>query len=544
LHALRADGSQILVELTVTPIIVAGQPAFTGFLRDISKQKQAERALKMTKFAIDGATDAVHWIKQDGRFFYVNDAACRSLGYSRDELLSMSVADIDPNISPQDWADRWKNIREKRSATTQSDNRAKDGRVFPVEVSMNYLEFDGDEFCFAFVRDITDRESMERQLRQSQKMDAVGQLTGGIAHDFNNLLTIIIGNLQLVEESLKKEEADFVKEALDGALRGAELTERLLAFSRRQLLAPEVININELVTEIESLLTRSLREDIGIVTKLAGDLWLAAIDRSQLENSIVNLSINARDAMPNGGTLTIKTDNTVLDDTYAANHDEVSSGDYVLLTISDNGIGIPKDILPHVFEPFFSTKDRGKGTGLGLSMVYGFVKQSGGHISIYSEEGQGTVVRVYLPRSHSATEDTGTSSTRREGIPSGEETILVVEDDAAVRKIAITLLTALGYRVLEANCGAQALALIDERQDIDLLFTDMIMPGGMTGAELARQALRQNPTLKVLFTSGYTDTVILDKEMLLSSEKILSKPYLRHQLAQKVREVLDDGNSL
>jgi PAS domain S-box-containing protein len=390
-------------------------------------------------------------------------------------------------------------------------------------------------------QDITERRQLEEQLRQLQKMEAVGQLTGGIAHDFNNLLTVVVGNLQLVEESSVNDEVlAQTRAALDAALRGAELIRRLLAFSRRQLLAPRVIDINDLVASLEPLLRTTLGEYIRVEKKLCGELWRTEIDPSQLENAVVNLAVNARDAMPNGGTLTIETGNISLDERYAGSHADMSPGEYVLLVVSDSGTGIAKEDLERVFDPFFTTKEIGKGTGLGLSMVYGFVKQSKGNIRIYSEEGHGTSVKLYLPRSRSDSEGASASSTRRSRIPGGTETILLVEDEAGVREIARLLLKGLGYRVLESGSGPEALDILKKHPDIDLLFTDMVMPGGMTGAELAIRARQRHPKLKVLYTSGYTDTVTVDKELLRNGEQMLNKPYQKRELAERVRGVLDE----
>ena len=541
MSALQADGAQILIALTVTPIVVNGQPVFVGFLRDITRRKRAEHAAKLTRLAIDNAADRVFWIRQNGRFFYVNDSACRSLGYSREELLTMSIADVAPDFRAETWPEQWNELRDKGSAPFEARHRAKDGRIYPVEVSCNYLEFDGHEFICAFVRDIMRRKQSDAQLKQAQKMQAVGQLTSGIAHDFNNLLTIVIGNLQILEEDLPQDErfSELIKAALEAGLRGADLTRRLLAFSRQQLLVPKVIDINELVREIEPLLKRTLGEEIYFNTKLAGDLWLTRVDPSQLENALINLGINARDAMVKGGRLNIDTSNVTLDETYTSKEAEVAPGEYVLLRVSDNGTGISKDALSHVFEPFFSTKGPGKGSGLGLSMVYGFVKQSNGHIKIYSEEGYGTSVKIYLPRSQSASEDTKVTPIRRVQVPKGEETILIVEDEEAVRGVALRILSDLGYRLLEAATGPEALTILKKHKDIDLLFTDVVMPGGMTGAQLAKRARQRNPNLNVLFTSGYSDTGIFHHGVLQGSDDILNKPYRKEELAQKVRDVLD-----
>ncbi len=541
MSALQADGAQILIALIVTPIVVNGQPIFVGFLRDISRRKRVEHAWKLTQLAIENATDSVYLTTPDSRFCYVNAAACRSLGYSREEFLSMTIADVALDFRAETWPEQWNELRDKGSAPFEARHRAKDGRIFPVEVSRNYLEFDGHEYNCAFVRDITRRKESDAQLKQAQKMQAVGQLTSGIAHDFNNLLTIVIGNLQILEEDLPQDErfSEPIEAALEAGLRGADLTRRLLAFSRQQLLVPKVIDINELVRGIEPLLERTLGEEIYFNTKLAGDLWLTRIDPGQLENALINLGINARDAMPQGGRLNIDTSNVILDETYIAIESEVAPGEYVLLRVSDNGTGIPKDALPHVFEPFYSTKGPGKGSGLGLSMVYGFVKQSNGHIKIYSEEGYGTTVKIYLPRSRSATKDTKATPIRRVGVPKGQETILIVEDEEAVRGVARRILSELGYRLLEAATGPEALTILETHENIDLLFTDVVMPGGMTGPQLAKKARQRNPNLIVLFTSGYSDSGIFDHGVLQGSDDILNKPYRKEELAQTVRDVLD-----
>jgi CheY-like chemotaxis protein len=313
----------------------------------------------------------------------------------------------------------------------------------------------------------------------------------------------------------------------------------LLAFSRQQLLAPKLMDVNELVSGIEPLLKTTLGAQIGLNAELAEDLWLTKIDPGQLENAVINLCINARDAMGKRGNLTIETSNVSVEQASNTPEAAAAPGDYVLVKVTDDGSGIPEDVLPHVFEPFYSTKGPGKGSGLGLSMVYGFVKQSKGQIEISSEAGIGTSINIYLPRSLSETDDTGTTSIRRLRVPSGQETILIVEDEKAVRGIAIRFLVDLGYDVLEAGTGAEALTLLQERQDIDLLFTDVVMPGGMTGAKLAKQARQGNPDLSVLFTSGYSETGIFDFGVLQGSDDILNKPYKKEELAQKVRDVID-----
>ncbi|MBI1776724.1 MAG: response regulator [Proteobacteria bacterium] len=387
-----------------------------------------------------------------------------------------------------------------------------------------------------------EHRAMERQFAQAQKMEAVGQLTGGVAHDFNNLLTVIMGNLELLEFSLKGRPEDIasLQAALGATLRGAELTRQLLAFSRRQALEPRIVRINKLVKGMTRLLSRTIGENVEISRKTSPDLWPVLVDPTQLESALVNLAVNARDAMPNGGKLTIETANAPLDESYAAQYAEVTAGDYVALSVSDTGIGMPPEIVARVFEPFFTTKEIGKGTGLGMSMVFGFVKQSLGHIKVYSEVGHGTTVRLYLPRAQvQGDAKAQPAPAETPSMAQSGEVILLVEDDASVRKIAMQNLARFGYQVLDAVDGPTALAVLDRSGRIDLLFTDLIMPGGMDGTELADRARQRRPGLKILFTSGYTEPALASKMLRIDGAAVLPKPYRIADLGRKVREVLD-----
>jgi signal transduction histidine kinase len=387
------------------------------------------------------------------------------------------------------------------------------------------------------------REAAEAQVRQFQKMQAIGQLTGGIAHDFNNMLAIVIGSLDLAKRRLKTDVVRAeacIDSALEGAGRAAQLTARLLAFSRLQPLEPRVIDANKLVGGMSELLRRTIGENLRIETVLAGGLWRTHADPAQLENAIVNLCVNARDAMPEGGRLTIETSNAHLDDAYAATHAEVHPGQYVMISVSDTGTGMPAEVVDRAFEPFYTTKGVGRGTGLGLSQVHGFVKQSRGHVKIYSEAGVGTTIKIYLPR-NTGEIDAGDTQVRPTGeLPRGkpDEIILVVEDDERVRRLSVDALRELGYTVVQASDAAQALTVLTMQPRIDLLFTDVVMPD-LDGRRLADKAREARPNLKVLYTTGYTRNAIVHNGMLDADVAFIAKPFTIEQIALKVRQVLD-----
>ena len=389
---------------------------------------------------------------------------------------------------------------------------------------------------------ILERQKIEEQLRQSQKMEAIGQLTGGIAHDFNNMLAVVIGSLDLLGRrgSINDvRQQRYIDSAADAARRAATLTQRLLAFSRQQPLKPEIVDPNKLVSGMSDLLRRSLGETVQLEAVLAGGLWRVHVDPPQLESALLNLAVNARDAMSEGGRMTVETQNTYLDERYAAEHLGVPAGQYVLIAVSDTGAGMTSDVIAKAFDPFYTTKSVGKGTGLGLSQVYGFVKQSGGHVKIYSEPGQGTVVKIYLPR-FSGEDDRPPENDSRAGNLEGvsQEVILVVEDEPSVRQFSVDALTELGYRVLEADGARAALKLLDMHAEIVLLFTDVVMPE-MNGAHLAREARLRRPGIKVLFTTGYTRNAVVHNGVLDVGVELLGKPYSIDALAAKVRQVLD-----
>jgi signal transduction histidine kinase/CheY-like chemotaxis protein len=392
---------------------------------------------------------------------------------------------------------------------------------------------------FFIGRDLTEKQAAEAQLRDAQKMDAVGQLTGGVAHDFNNILTVITGTIGILEEAVadRPQLAAVAKLIDEAAERGANLTKHLLAFARKQPLQPREVDVNALVLEAAKLLHPTLGEHIEITPLLAEDAWTALADPNQLATAVLNLALNARDAMPGGGKLAFETHNVFLDENYASMHSEVASGHYVMIAVSDTGAGIPPALLERVFEPFFTTKEVGKGTGLGLSMVFGFVKQSGGHIKIYSEQGHGTSVKIYLPRA-TGLDQTAAEAQVAADIEGGNETVLVVEDDSLVRRYVMTQIESLGYTTLEAGNASDALRIIDDVPNVDLLFTDVIMPGTMNGRQLVDEALKRRPGLKTLYTSGYTENAIVHHGRLDSGVLLLAKPYRKSELARMIRLAL------
>jgi PAS domain S-box-containing protein len=526
--------------------------AIGGFDIDTTKQKRAELALadseaqrRTSEQRFGRIVDLVQegiWIHVDGKIQFANPAAARLFGaQSSEELLGKPVFNF---IHPDDREraiERTRILKEEYQPLPLTEMRllGVDGKTRIGELRAVPFMQDGVLHVISSGRDVTAQRDAESRLHQVQKMDAVGQLTGGIAHDFNNLLTVIIGALDLNPQHVPSEMRPSIEQALRAAERGAGLTHRLLAFSRQQMLVSRNVDFNRLIGDMDDLLRRTLGEHVEIELKLAPDLWPALADSGQVENSLLNLAINARDAMPDGGKLTIETANAHLDEDYAGSNAEVTPGDYVMMAVTDTGTGMPEDVLAHVFEPFFTTKEVGKGTGLGLSMVYGFAKQSGGHLKIYSEVEHGTTVRLYLPRLVNAAATADSAATTVAPGKGGGETILVVEDNPDVRRLVLRQLHDLGYAVIEAANGPQALKILEAGALIDLLFTDVVMPGGMTGRQLAEAAKGRRPNLKTLFTSGYTEDSILRLGKLDPGVRLLSKPYRKHELATRIREALD-----
>jgi PAS domain S-box-containing protein len=516
-------------------------------LNDTLEQRVFERTEQLIAseerygYVVDLIQEGI-WIHVDGRIAYANPYAVRMFGAtSADQLIGLPVLSL---IHPDDRirADaRTRQATDERLALPLTDMKIArlDGRTITAELHGISFVKDGKVHVIASGRDVTAERAAEAKLHQAQKMESVGQLTGGVAHDFNNLLTVVIGNLDSVVDRLPADLRPSVDSALRAADRGAGLIRQLLAFSRRQVLTPETVDLNGLAAGMDDLLRRTLGEHVEIEMALHAGTWPILADKGQVESALLNLTINARDAMPGGGKLTIETANVHLDDDYAAANPEVKPGDYAMLAVTDTGTGMPPAVLARAFEPFFTTKGVGKGTGLGLSMIYGFAKQTGGHLKIYSEVGHGTTVRLYLPRQGAGQAVAAVPKPVPSADLRGGESILVVEDDPLVRNLVAKQLRELGYRVVEAADGPKAREILDSEQPIDLMLTDVVMPGGLTGRQLAEVAQRQRPSLKTLYTSGYTEDSIAHQGRLDSGVHFLSKPFRRQDLALKVRAVLD-----
>ncbi len=638
-------------------------------VRDITEQKEAEERLRLTQYSVNIAFDPIVWVDSTGHFVWVNDSACTSVGYSRDELLTMTVFDLDASTNRDKWAANWEKAKQRGFFSTETLQRKKDGELFPVELSVSYVAFEGKEYNCTITRDLSEQKRLEaratwfsrvldasvneiylydcetllfslanqgaqrnlgytmdeltqmtpvdlnpnatraiivdqlaplvsgaerevvfevdhyrkdgsaypaevhvqlteheprpmflsivlditarkeaeealraseEQLRQSQKMEAIGQLAGGIAHDFNNILTAIIGYADLLSARLPDDEALHrdLQEITRAAERASALTRQILAFSRRQAMRPRVVSLNEVLTGMEALLRRSLGEQIELVFRREPELGLVEVDTHQFEQVVLNLALNARDAMPTGGRLTLATTNVDMDMGFALTYPEASPGSYVVLSVADTGVGMDEETMAHMYEPFFTTKEMGKGTGLGLSTVYGIVHQSGGVVTVDSEIGKGSIFRVYLPQVFAATPssvgDVAPTTVQRQG------TVLVVEDEASIRHLVTRVLTGSGHNVVAAASALEALDMVPTLEHPpDLLLTDVMLPGGMLGTELAEKLRLFFPGLRVLYVSGYTREDVVRGGPLEEGTDFLQKPFSPEMIVAAVRAQLD-----
>lgn len=551
LQRTHKDGRRLIVESQWAVHRAGGEEGPMSIVEislDMTEMKRAQTMIEereaRLRSILETAPDAIITIDAHGIIQSFSRAAEKLFGYAAGEVIGCNVKMLMPSPHHEmhdAYLARYGRTGEKRiiGIGREVEAQRKDGTVFPIELAVGEVKLDGPSIFTGFIRDLTARAKMEQDLRQAQKMEAIGQLTGGVAHDFNNLLTVISGNLEMLERHLSEaDDRELLKEAQEATQLGAELSKRLLAFGRRQSLDPKLIDLNVLVSGMIDLLRRSLGATIEIEPRLAKGLPMITVDPGQVENALLNLAVNARDAMLNGGHLTIETRLTEIDRDYLTLHPEALAGRHVMLAVTDTGMGMSPEVREHAFEPFYTTKGPGAGSGLGLSMVYGFVKQSGGHVQLYSEEGHGTTIRLYLPAQGAGAATAPAAFAERASAASGER-ILVVEDDPRVRRVAVRRLKELGHVTVEAESGPAALRLLEAGEPFDLLFTDIVMAGGMSGIDLAKEVQRRRPKLKVLFTSGYAEPVMTKRgRQLVKSATWLSKPYSLHELQAKLREVL------
>ena len=510
-------------------------------------KRQSDEALALLDTLQSAAPVGLAFVDRGFRHVRANEALAAIDGLPAQEHIGRTIEEVVPDLWPQ-IAPICAQVLERRQPVINfeisGETPAKPGELRHWLTTLYPVFVDDGVTGIGIVKiEVSEQRRLEAQLRQVQKMEAIGNLTGGMAHDFNNLLGVVIGNLDLLcdSEGASGEILELAGEARDAALKGADLTRRLLAFARRQPLQPRRVELNEVVGGAVRLLAPLLGEDIEIALDLAPDLWPVVVDAAQIESSLANLATNARDAMPAGGSLTIVTRNQTLDADYVARHPYVTEGDYVLVDVSDTGSGMPPEVVSRVFEPFFTTKEQGRGTGLGLSMVFGFMKQSGGHLNVYSEVGVGSSFRLYFPRAESATAAAEEAHTEEPALRGDNEIVLVVEDNAALRRVALRQLAELGYRAREAESAQAALESLALDPAVDVLFTDVIMPGGMDGRQLAEIARRRWPHLKVLLASGFPGSLVAGRGG-ATLPRLLSKPYRKEQLARALRDAIEDGS--
>jgi len=512
-----------------------------------ANEAAARRSEQHYRALFETVSDGIFLVRRDEKLIEINNAACRELGYTREELLGMPLAKIVAPEAREQLPEIQREVFSKGFVRVEGAQQRKDGSTYPVDLTVSMTELDGAPAFMGVARDITerrraeaDRRRLEDQLQHAVKMESIGRLAGGVAHDFNNLLTAILGNIEIANHRLRRNEGiqDLLGEVRDAAMSAAGLTRQLLAFSRRQIVEPRLLDLNELIAHMHKMLVRLIGEDIELRTLPGPGLATVRIDPGLAEQVLVNLAVNARDAMKDGGVMIVETATITLDEEYKRSHPLVEPGAYVRLAVSDTGSGMTDEVKRHLFEPFYTTKPRGEGTGLGLATIYGAIRQSNGHIEVYSEVGKGTTFKIYLPAESGAPESL-TPPLDPRPVTGGSETILVVEDDERVRNIVTRVLREAGYRVLVASNGDDALMVAGaDGQPIHLLVTDVVMPG-MNGRQLADRLAQAHPKSRTLFTSGYTENIIAHHGVLDRGIEFLSKPYTLEVLTRRVREVLD-----
>jgi PAS domain S-box-containing protein len=558
---VRKDGSRFLANVVISAIrdengVLRGFGKLTHDITELSATQElikssGTRLRSLVDTVLDTIVDGVITIDQRGNIQSFNKASVRVFGYAPEEVIGHNVRILMPTPYSEEHDTYLDSYRASRifkiiGIGREVIGQRKDGSTFPMELAVGATSHGGDHAFVGIVRDITERreaEAAREQLRQAQKMEAIGQLTGGIAHDFNNILGVIVGNLDMLVDQIRtKDDGDpmeLLTPTIDAAIRGSELTKQLLAYGRKQSLQPKTVSINELVANFAKMAHRVIGERIEIVVLPAPDLWNVFADPRQIEDALLNLSVNARDAMPTRGKLIFETQNVTVDEAYGALNPDLSPGDYAMLAVSDTGTGMTREVAAQAFDPFFTTKEMGKGSGLGLSMVYGFVKQSAGHIKIYSEVGVGTSIKIYLPRAGGPLSVAASEASVEFSAPAPtKRLVLVVEDNPNVLKMTTTMVESLGFAVLAAADGDVAERILAERSDIDLLFTDVMLSGKTNGPALAQLAAAMRPGIKILFTSGYAEQSIFEHGLLGEGAHLLGKPFRKQQLAVKIEEVL------
>lgn len=539
-EAQRKDGTVFPINLAVNEFQIDGRRMFTGVVSDLTELRQAQAVSDRLGRILDRSLNEIYVFECDSlRFTQVNYGARRNMGYTSAEFRTLTPVDIKPEFTHESFAEILRPLHDGTQdiLVFKTLHQRKDGSTYPVEVHLQLMRTESPAVFAAIIQDITEMERREAILLQSQKMEAIGQLTGGIAHDFNNLLSVIIGNNELLGRRLEDPRLCRLLDNSTGAAeRAAQLTSQLLTFARQQPLEPQIIDPNELVLEMMDMLQRTLGETIELEAILAPNIGRMLADPVQVHNALLNLAINSRDAMPSGGRLIIETSNVELDESAVKSRADAEPGHYVRLSVRDTGTGMTPEICARVLEPFYTTKEQGKGTGLGLSMVHGFAKQSGGHVDVYSELGLGTAISLYLPNASAAPVMQLNNVPEQEATAIGE-TVLVVEDDPNVREVTIDRLEHLGYSIIEAENAQQALDRLEAGAKVDVLLSDVVMPGGITGVELVDEVRRKYPNIKAILSSGYAP----DANAGVPRTPWLRKPYTLSELSQTLRQVLDGG---